>query len=101
MEERRGSAQMASTLRRPCFAEVIEEADLDRVGFLRALRSFEKAAADADWAVVYYSSYGMAINGTNYLIPIDAKLDDPDVARDEAVPLDRLTEKGGDAKRSA
>ena len=30
--------------------------------------------ADADVAVVYYAGHGIEVDGTNYMIPIDAKL---------------------------
>jgi uncharacterized caspase-like protein len=89
---------IAASLRRLGFAEVFEGTNLDRGSFLKTLRSFEKAAANADWALVYYSGHGMAIDGTNYLIPIDARLESPDDARDEAIPLDRLTDKASDVK---
>jgi hypothetical protein len=47
--------------------------DLDREGFIKELRAF--ATADtAEWAVVYFAGHGMEVGGTNYLIPVDAKL---------------------------
>ncbi len=56
----------------------------------RALREFGNKVRDADVAVVYYAGHGIELDGTNYLIPIDAKLEmDTDVL-DETFPLDRF-----------
>lgn len=53
-----------------------------------ALRIFARKVRTADLALIYFSGHGMEVNGTNYLIPTDAKLDtDTDVAF-EAIPLD-------------
>jgi len=38
-------------------------------------------------AVIYYSGHGTEIDGINYLIPIDAKLDDHFDAPLQAIPL--------------
>jgi len=48
--------------------------DVGNLDFKRAIRKFEDAAADADIAVVYYAGHGLEIGGTNYLIPVDARL---------------------------
>ena len=65
----------------------------------RAIRQFEDAAADADIAVVYYAGLGIGINGANYLIPVDAKLENDRDADGEAVSLQRLADAVGKAKR--
>jgi uncharacterized caspase-like protein len=63
------------------------------VGYLqlkRAVRQFEDSVTDADIAVVYYAGHGLEIRGTNYMIPVDAKLASDRDVEDEAVSLDRL-----------
>jgi hypothetical protein len=65
----------------------------------RAIRQFEDAAADADIAIVYYAGLGIGINGVNYLIPVDAKLQNDRDADGEAVSLQRLADAVGKAKR--
>ena len=46
----------------------------------RALRDFADRARDADIAVVYYAGHGIEVDGANYLIPVDARLErDTDV----------------------
>src|SRR5579871_2194192 len=64
--------------------------DLDRDSLAKALRAFGHDADGADWAVIYYAGHGIEMGGTNYLIPVDARLEtDRDVGL-EAVPLDQV-----------
>ena len=50
-------------------------------------------------AVVYYAGHGLEIGGTNYLIPVDARLASDRDAEDEAIPLERLVSSADGAKR--
>ena len=54
------------------------------------MRDFADDARSADFAIVYFAGHGIEIQGTNYLIPIDAVLERDIDAFDEAIPLDRL-----------
>jgi hypothetical protein len=67
--------------------------------FKRAIRKFENQADQADIAVVYYAGHGLEISGTNYLIPIDARLASDRDADDEAIPLERLVSSADGARR--
>jgi hypothetical protein len=67
--------------------------------FKRAIRKFESLADQADIAVVYYAGHGLEIAGSNYLIPIDARLASDRDADDEAIPLERLVSSADGAKR--
>jgi hypothetical protein len=67
--------------------------------FKRTIRKFEDTATDADIAVIYYAGHGLNIHGTNYLIPIDAKLASDRDANDETITLERLVESVDGAKR--
>src|SRR5258707_14966204 len=61
------------------------------VGELRkALRDFGNRSRDADVAVVYYAGHGIELDGTNYLIPVDASLETDTDVLDETLPLDRV-----------
>jgi len=64
--------------------------DLGVVEFKRAVREFMILARGADTAVMYFSGHGIEVAGTNYLIPVDAKLATDYDAEDEAVSLDRV-----------
>jgi hypothetical protein len=75
---------------------------LNNVGnleFKRAIRKFETTADQADIAVVYYAGHGLEIAGTNYLIPVDARLASDRDADDEAIHLERLVSSADGAKR--
>jgi len=67
--------------------------------FKRAIRKFENESDQADIAVVYYAGHGLEISGTNYLIPIDARLASDRDADDEAIPLERLVSSADGARR--
>jgi hypothetical protein len=72
------------------FEVVISRNDLGVVDFKRAVREFLLTAETADIAVVYYAGHGIEIGGTNYLVPVDAKLGRDYDVEDEAVSLDRI-----------
>ncbi len=55
--------------------EVIPGLDLDRNGFLNTLASFGRAAEGADVALFFYAGHGLQVNGQNYLVPTDAKVE--------------------------
>ena len=68
--------------------DVTRASDVDREGLMRALRSFSRQSAGASVAVVFYAGHGVELDGTNYLVPVDAHLEwDADV-QFEAIPLD-------------
>ena len=54
------------------------------------MRDFADRARDADIAVVYYAGHGIEVDGANYLIPVDAKLERDTDVYDEALSLDRV-----------
>jgi uncharacterized caspase-like protein len=64
---------MASTLRNVGF-DVVEGINLNRSQMADKLIEFGKKADGADVAVFYYAGHGIAVNGTNYLLPVDANL---------------------------
>ena len=72
------------------FDVVESRSDLGVVEFKRAVREFIYTARDADIAVVYFAGHGIEIRGSNYLIPVDAKLRSDYDADDEAVSLERI-----------
>ena len=55
--------------------DVIPGLDLDRNGFLNTLASFGRAAEGADVALFFYAGHGLQVNGQNYLVPTDAKVE--------------------------
>ena len=72
---------------------VREAYDVNLSGFAKLLRDFGDLAEGADWAVIYFAGHGMEIAGTNYLIPVDARLELQRHVEDEAMPLARVLGK--------
>src|SRR5258708_155046 len=69
------STPIALTFRQAGFDVVDARHDLSALETRRALRDFADKASDADIAVIYYAGHGIEVDGANYLIPVDAKLD--------------------------
>lgn len=90
---------MAKLFRDTGFNAVDVELNLGNVEFRRAIRKFESLVDGADIAVIYYAGHGLEISGTNYVIPVDAKLATDRDADDEALPLDRLVASADGAKK--
>lgn len=65
---------LAAALRNAGFQTVTLKTDQKRDEIMAALSDFARLADSADWAVVYYSGHGIEYRGTNYLIPVDARL---------------------------
>ena len=83
------AADMASALRRIGF-EVTTELDTVRADLTEALRIFARRSARADMSLVFYAGHGIEMDGVNYLVPVDARLE-PDVdVRHETVTLTDL-----------
>jgi uncharacterized caspase-like protein len=81
---------IAAALQRIGFTTVKLGLDLPREKVIEALKAFAAEADRADWAMIYYAGHGIEFGGTNFLIPIDARLaSDRDVAY-EAVALDQV-----------
>lgn len=70
--------------------DVTQVTDANQSQMLRALTAFTRRAAGADTAVVFYSGHGMEMGRDNYLIPVEARLDDEWSGRQESVSLRRL-----------
>jgi uncharacterized caspase-like protein len=90
---------MAGVLRNVGF-EVVEGTNLTRDKMTEKLLDFGKRAQGADVAVFYYAGHGIAIGGTNYLLPVDADIkSEMDVKLGAAINIDlTLDQTMGDAK---
>jgi uncharacterized caspase-like protein len=87
---KRDAEAVASALREVGFQSVTVVNDASRDALVKALAAFARVADDADWALIYFAGHGIEVGGTNYLIPVDARLaSDRDVSI-EAVSLDQL-----------
>jgi uncharacterized caspase-like protein len=90
---------MAAALRNVGF-EVVEGSNLTRDKMTERLLDFGKKAQGADVALFFYAGHGIAISGTNYLLPIDADIkSEMDVKLGAAINIDLTLEQTmGDAK---
>src|SRR6202012_4620585 len=72
--------------------------DLDKAGFVDALKKFGQQLNGADVALFYYAGHGVETHGLNYLVPVDAHpQDEADVFMQlVSTPdiLDRLQKSG-------
>src|SRR5271169_1064048 len=90
---------MAKVLRSVGF-DVVEGTNLTRDKMTEKLLDFGKRAEGADVAVFFYAGHGIAVNGTNYLLPVDADLkSEMDVKLGAAINVDlTLDQTMADAK---
>ncbi|HKD28621.1 MAG TPA: caspase family protein [Xanthobacteraceae bacterium] len=90
---------MAALLRNVGF-DVVEGVDLDRAGMTARLSEFAVKTQGADVALLFYAGHGIAVNGKNYLLPVDANLNSEfDVKFGAAIDLDAtLDQTMADAK---
>jgi uncharacterized caspase-like protein len=90
---------MAALLRDLDF-EVLEGEDLEREAMEDLIVRFEEAARAADVALAFYAGHGVQVGGRNFLLPVEARLEQRvDLRR--LVPADWLIEDAGLAGRLA
>jgi len=90
---------MARTLREIGFT-VAEGVDLDRSGMERQIREFLRRTAGASVALLFYAGHGMQVDGRNYLIPVDTRLESSSDLNFETIALDNILENLNDALRA-
>ena len=90
---------VGALLKRAGFTTVKVHHDLGNLDFKRAIRDFVSDAKDADVAVIFFAGHGIEVNGTNYMVPVDAKFRSDFDVPDEGVALDRMIQAIEPAKR--
>jgi uncharacterized caspase-like protein len=80
--------------------EVVEGINLTRDAMTQRLLEFGKKSQGADIAVFFYAGHGIAVDGTNYLLPVDADIkSEMDVKLGNAINVDlTLDQTMNDAK---
>ena len=96
---KRDAEAIASALTKLGFSHVSLKLDLKRDALVEALLAFSDKANTADWAVVYFAGHGLEMDGTNYLVPVDARLERGGHVRFEAVGLEDILESVRGAKK--
>src|SRR4051812_37969767 len=70
----RDAAAVAALFKAAGFQVVDVHLDVGISELRRAVSGFAETVSNADLAIVYFAGHGIEVDGTNYLIPIDAKL---------------------------
>lgn len=83
------SADVAQALKGLGF-DVVEVADAGYEATRNAIRSFAEKVSGADLALFFYAGHGVQVSGQNYLIPIDAQLDNAASLEIDAIGLDAV-----------
>jgi hypothetical protein len=76
-----GDATSISAALRALGFEVTTHADLARDDFDDALGAFYASLQEGDVALLFYSGHGLAYEGSNYLLPVDMPMLDPEDGR--------------------
>ena len=84
------AASVTEMFKQASFDVVESRRDLKYMDMRRALRDFTDKARGADIAVVYFAGHGLEVDGTNYVVPVDAALQRDVDVDDEAVSLNRI-----------
>ncbi len=90
---------MTALFKKAGFDVVDSERDLGIADLRRVVREFSETSRDADISVVYYAGHGIEVDGTNYLVPADARLLSDFDIEDETVSLDRVLKALDPTKR--
>jgi uncharacterized protein len=86
------AADLAQALRAVGF-EVIETSDATRAAMAEAVRDFSERLHGADVALFFYSGHGLQMNGENYLLPVDAKIENPADVRFNTINLSDIQQE--------
>jgi hypothetical protein len=70
--------------------ETIEATDATKREFERAMEQFALRASQADSVLFYYAGHAMQFQGRNYLMPVDARLENEFSVRYQMVPTDDI-----------
>jgi uncharacterized caspase-like protein len=69
---------------------VIGGNDLDHASMGQKIGEFEDAAREADVTLLFYAGHGMQVNGRNYLVPVNAKLERESALQFEAIDAETI-----------
>jgi len=77
---------------------IIYREDVTKRDMREALNQFSKKIRKGGVGFFYFSGHGLEVDGQNYLIPIDAKIDEKSDTQDEAIALRKITKRMQNAK---
>jgi uncharacterized caspase-like protein len=71
--------------------EVIKGLDLSNSDTVAKVREFAKSAKTADLSLLYYAGHGLQIAGENYIVPVDAVVEDETAISFELINVSTIT----------
>jgi hypothetical protein len=83
---------MEATLKELGF-DVIKRLNSGRDSMINSIREFSRKLSDYNVALFYYAGHGIQVDGINYLIPTNAKLENKDDCKWEAVAVSTVTDE--------
>jgi len=81
------------------FSKIAYHEDVGADALKRAVVAFRRTADEADTAVIYFAGHGIETGGVNFLLAVDAQLEDIRDVEHEAVSLDQLLNAVEGARR--
>ena len=79
---------------------LISGMDLNKAEFETKVVEFAKAAKTAELALFFYAGHGLQVAGRNYLVPVDAKVEDDTALSLELINVRAVTRHTGGAKKA-
>lgn len=64
--------------------------DLDQQGFARTIEQFARTLEDADVGLFFYAGHGVQMNDKNYLVSVNARLENEFLLSSETIELDAI-----------
>jgi hypothetical protein len=78
--------------------EVMSYTNLDRRSMNQAIGKFTEKISGGGVGVLFFAGHGVQLDGRNFLLPVDIKVDKPNDLDDEAIDMLKVTERLTDAK---
>jgi hypothetical protein len=73
--------------------DVIKRLNVGKDEMMAAIREFNERLSQYNVALFYYAGHGNQVDGKNFMIPIDARLEKPSDCRFEAIGVDFVVEE--------
>jgi hypothetical protein len=73
--------------------DIIKGTNLGLASMMDSIRKFSRGLSSYNVALFYYAGYGMQVEGINYLIQVDAKLNEKNDCSWEVVPVTKITDE--------
>lgn len=78
--------------------DVMSYTNLDRRAMNQAISQFVDKISGGGVGVLFFAGHGVQLDGRNFLLPVDIKVDKPNDLDDEAIDMLKVTERLTDAK---